>query len=595
MSIYRLLISRQGKILPKFFPSIETTNFSEYSSIIRVQRFLYGSSSSNQLSRLKLNSQNIVTSPFPDISGYENMLLHEMIWQNVEKWLNKTAIVCAITNRSYTYQQLRKYAGRLATSLRRAKLFPHDTVAIILPNVPEYAIIALALSEAGLRSTLINPIWTTTEIKKQLENSETSAIFTNPLLYSVVKKSIENNPRIKLPIIIVDDGSGSIPSGTINLNDFMRDDIEEFSKNQRTNVDPEDDVFLPYSSGTTGIPKGVQLSHRNITANILQISSPIFFPGINTNETEQDVVPIILPLFHIYGLIIILCNYLRMGAKLVCLPQFSIEQFIKILENYKPTLLYVVPTIVQMMVINEQITSKYFENVRHIMSGAATIGEESIRKFHEHISNKVRFTQGYGLTETSPAVILHTTDSINVNCESVGLPIHNTQLRIVKNEGDKSINVGPNEVGELYVKGPQVMKGYFKNSQATKDCMDGDWLKTGDIAKFDENGYFYIKGRIKELIKVKGFQVPPAELEDIIKGLDSIADVAVIGVPHEKFGEIPKAFIVLKKGATVNPEEVKDYVAKRVANYKKLGYVQYIDKIPKNASGKILRKELQNI
>ncbi|XP_043672062.1 4-coumarate--CoA ligase 1-like [Vespula pensylvanica] len=589
MSIYRLLLSKQGKILTKSFPSNDTLHFGKY-SIIPVHKFLFRTSS-NQSSGLKLNSENIVTSPFPDVRGYENMLLHEAIWQNMQKWSNKTAIVCAITGRSYTYQQLRKNAGRLATSLRKAKLFPRDTIAIILPNIPEYAIITLAASEAGLRPTLINPVWTSMEMTKQLENSETSAIFTNPLLYPTVKKSIENNPRIKLPIIIVDDGSGSIPSGTINLTDLIRNDIEEFSKNQKTDVDSEDDLFLPYSSGTTGMPKGVQLSHRNIVTNIFQISCPELYPGICTNETEQDVIPVILPLFHIYGLIILLYVFLRMGAKLVCLPQFSAAQFIKILKNYKPTLLYLVPPIVQMMAINEQITPKHVESIRFILSGAATIGPESIAKFRERINANVIFAQGYGLTETSPVITL----SKNAICESVGFSIPNTQIRIVKNEADKSINVGPNEIGELYVKGPQVMKGYFKNPQATRDCMDGDWFKTGDLAKFDENGLFYIEGRFKELIKVKGFQVAPAELEDIIKGLDSVADVAVIGVPHEKFGEIPKAFIILKKGVTVNPEEVKDYVAKHVADYKRLGYVQYIEKIPKTASGKILRKELQNM
>ncbi|KAI4477337.1 hypothetical protein M0802_014744 [Mischocyttarus mexicanus] len=380
------------------------------------------------------------------------------------------------------------------------------------------------------------------EITKQITNSKTLAVFTNPLIYPTVKKSVEDNPQIKLPIIVVNDGSGPIPSGTINFNDLVKEDIEEFSKYQKTNVDPEDDILLLYSSGTTGLPKGVQLTHR-------------------------------------------------IGAKLVCLPQFSVENYIKILENYKPTLLYLVPPIIQMMIINEQIKSRHVEHVRIMLSGAAPLGTDTINKLFERISDKVQLLQGYGMTETSPIITL----SQNAPCNSVGFVVPNTQLRIVQEKDDKNINVGANEIGEIYVKGPQVMKGYYQNPQATQDTMDGDWMKTGDLGKRDESGHIYIEGRSKELIKVKGFQVAPAELENIIRGIENIVDVAVIGVPHEKYGEIPKAFIVPKKGVTIKPEDVKNFVAKRVSNYKQIGYVQYIDEIPKSQSGKILRKELQNM
>ncbi|XP_015179941.1 PREDICTED: 4-coumarate--CoA ligase 1 [Polistes dominula] len=591
MSMYRSLFSRRI-IGANLFRSIDKL-YHYYYDKTHLTRLLSYYRSSNEQRQLKTNNtrDNILNSPFMNIHGYENALLHETIFQDVNKWPNNIAIECAITGRSYTYQQLRKHVGRLAMSLRKAKLLQHDTIAIILPNIPEYAIILFAAVEAGLRITSLNPTWNSLEIMKQIENSETKAIFTNPLIYPTVKKSIENNSQIKLPIIIVNDGSGSIPSGTINFNDFMKEDIEEFTKNHKTGVNPEDDVFLLYSSGTTGLPKGVQLSHRNIVANILQISCPEIALLTPATETMHDVVPMVLPFFHIYALVPLMSSYLRAGARLVCLPQFSVENYMKLLENYKPTLLYLVPPIIQMMVNNENVTSKHVQNVRAVVSGAAPIGTDTINKFHERISNKVTFLQGYGMTETGPVISL----SKNGPSNSVGYPVPNTQVRIVQYKDDQSINVGPNETGEIYVRGPQVMKGYYKNRQATEEIMDGDWIKTGDVGKYDESGYLYIEGRTKELIKVKGFQVAPAELEDIIRGLDVIDDVAVIGVPHDKYGEIPKAFIVTKKGVTVNSDDVKNFVAKQVSSYKQIGHVQFIDKIPKSAAGKILRKELHNM
>ncbi|KAK2580331.1 hypothetical protein KPH14_001229 [Odynerus spinipes] len=585
MSMFRLLLSKQIQIRASYRP------FQKLPSVLNANthRFLATSSSGPSL---KLDSNNIVSSSFPDVSGYDNLLVHELVWTDMHKWSNKTALVCSATGRSYTYHQLRKLTGRLATSLRKANLSPRDTVAVVLPNIPEYAIIVLAASEAGLRATLVNPMYTHIEVAKQLKDSETSAVITIPALYPLIKQSIQNNPHVKLPIIVVNDGSSQIPSDAIRFDDLVRDDIEEFSKNEKSIVTAEDDVYLPYSSGTTGLPKGVQLSHRNIVANLTQVGCPQLYPGVYTSETEQDVIPMILPMFHIYGLTILLIGFLRMGAKLVCVPQFSVPEYMKILVNHKPTLLYLVPPIVQMMAINEQITSRHVENVRLIVSGAAPIGEEFISIFRKRVTDSANFIQGYGLTETSPAISL----SKNAPSDSVGYIIPNTQIRIVKyEENGVSRNVGANEMGEIYIRGPQVMKGYFKNPQATKDSMDGDWFKTGDLGKVNEQGLLYIQGRFKELIKVKGFQVAPAELEDIIRGLDKVQDVAVIGVSHEKFGEIPKAFIVPKKGVTISADEIKDYVAKHVAEYKHLGYVQCIQQIPKSAAGKILRRELQNI
>ncbi|XP_011692595.1 PREDICTED: probable 4-coumarate--CoA ligase 3 isoform X2 [Wasmannia auropunctata] len=517
---------------------------------------------------LKVDTQNVVSSRFPD--------------------------VCANTGRSYTYSQLRKACSKLAMSLRKNKLLPGDTIAIILPNIPEFAIIALAANEAGLRTTLINPVYTVYEIKRQLDNADAQAIFTFSAKYADVRASIEKNSTIKLPIVIVNDGTGAGSiSGTIQLNDLIRDNIEDFSNSQKTGISCEDAVFLPYSSGTTGLPKGVEMTHRNIVANILQSENPIFFPGIEASKHYQDIVPLILPVYHMYGLILSMYCYLRIGAKLVCLPQFSVEGFTKLLENHRCTIMHAVPPIVQMMAYNERITSRHVESLRFIMSAAAPLGEKSIEKFQSRFNNVATFIQAYGASELSP---LATVGTANISPASCGYLIPNTQMRIVSTRDDTlGRNLGLREVGEIYIRGPQVMKGYYKNPKVTADSIDGDWYKTGDLGYYDEDGLLYVKGRLKEMIKVKGYQVAPTELEEVIRNYDNIQDVAVVGVAHDNYGEIPKAFIVPKSGVKINENELKKFVAERVAKYKQLGYIQVIGSIPKNISGKILRRELQNL
>ncbi|XP_063987892.1 uncharacterized protein LOC135168006 isoform X2 [Diachasmimorpha longicaudata] len=429
-----------------------------------------------------VDHNNIFTSPFPDVE-IPSDYVHQIVWKNVDNWRNKTAVVCAASGKWYTYEILRKLSGRLATSLRRSNLRYGDTLAIALPNIPEYAIIALGVSEAGLKMTLLNSAYTAHEMGVQIVNSDATAIITTPEIYPVIGKVIKERNLIQLPIIVVSTGSESRPASAIDFNDLISDGVDEFKNtdNQSVNVNQNDTFILPYSSGTTGLPKGVEITHRNIVANFIQGEHRAYHHDEPAIGEHQEIVPAFLPFYHIFGFVICLLNYLRMGGKVICMPRFTANNLLDVLKENKTTALYVVPPVIQLMVNDDRFIKEYVESVKNVVSGAAPLGGELINKFHSKMQVKV--TQGYGLTETSPLVARAKHSDWN----SAGLITINTKIRIVDSDNDNlRINLGTNKIGEIYVKGPQVMAGYYKNKKATDDCMDGEWFKTGDLGYVDD-------------------------------------------------------------------------------------------------------------
>ncbi|MDQ2856024.1 MAG: AMP-binding protein, partial [Acidobacteriota bacterium] len=346
-------------------------------------------------------------------------------------------------------------------------------------------------------------------------------------------------------------------------------------------IDPgEDIVVLPYSSGTTGLPKGVMLTHRNLVANLCQMEGLDYF-------SQNDTLICVLPLFHIYGLVVILNLGLKTGSTIVTMPRFELEQFLRAAQDHGVTMAHIVPPIV-IALSNSPLVDNYDLSKLHtLFCGAAPLGETLTKACMDRLNVKVR--QGYGMTETSPVTHSSPSDAAQVKFGAVGVCAPNTECKIIDMETGEA--QGPNKEGELCVRGPQVMKGYLNRPEATAHTIDADgWLHTGDVGYADQDGHFFIVDRAKELIKYKGFQVAPAELEALLLTHPAIVDAAVIPVRDDEAGEIPKAYVVIKDEVTA--EAIMEYIAGQVASFKKIRFVEFIDKIPKSASGKILRRVL---
>ncbi|XP_049875369.1 uncharacterized protein LOC126373308 [Pectinophora gossypiella] len=530
----------------------------------------------------------IVKSPFKNIE-IPNCTLFDYVWQNLERWPERTLSVCAVTGRGYTYEQAFTLSSAFAANLRKKfKIRDGDTVSVMLPNIPDFPLVATGILEAGGVISTINPVYTANEIQRQLLMSKAKIVVTTPELAKVVKEALKL-AKLDLKIIVVRTNGESAPEGTVLFSELSEDVHIDKSCLKEVRRSPNDISFLPYSSGTTGLPKGVELSNKNIIANCEQINENEIRSHNETTATHQDAVMSVLPFYHIYGATVIMFHKMSQGVKLVTLPKLQPDVFLQGLEKHKTNVLFVAPPLVLLMATHPAATPETYRHLELVINGAAPLTAADAEKFLAKAQRKIDFRQGYGLTETSPVVALSPKGLERYG--SVGPALPSTELKIV--DGNLK-NLGPNETGELLVRGPQVMRGYSDNPQANAEVFTVDgWFRTGDLAVIDDDGFVTIADRLKELIKVKGYQVPPAELEGVLREHPAVCDAAVVGVPHPKTGEVPKAFVVLKQGQKVQENDITEFVKERVAPFKRIENVTFLESIPKNSSGKIMRKELK--
>ena len=511
----------------------------------------------------------IYRSPFPDVE-IPVVSLPTYLFEHTDQWADKPALIDGPTNRTLTYGQLTTAVKRTATGLAARGFSKGDVFAIYSPNIPEYAIAFFGIASAGGVNTTINPTYTAKELRQQLLDSGATYLVTVPQFLEAAREAIADT-GIK-EIFVFGEAEGATPFAELMI----------AGEPPQIEIDPKEDlVALPYSSGTTGLSKGVMLTHYNIVANLSQIL------GVEATA-KTEVLMGILPFYHIYGMTAVMCNALRAGATVVTMPRFELEQFLDLIQKHKITTAYLVPPLVLALAKHPVVDRYDLSTLDDIMSGAAPLPESVATTCATR--NNVVVRQAYGLTETSPATHINP-KAREIKVASVGTALPNTEYRIVDLRTLTDATQG--DLGEVWIRGPQVMKGYLNNPSATEDMIDDEnWLHSGDIGKADDDGYLYVVDRVKELIKYKGLQVAPAELEGIIQSHPAVADVAVIPSPDEEAGEIPKAFVVVKPDATLTADEVIAYVAERVSPQKKVRKVEFIDVIPKVPSGKILRRQL---
>ncbi|HWF74048.1 MAG TPA: 4-coumarate--CoA ligase family protein [Solirubrobacteraceae bacterium] len=484
---------------------------------------------------------------------------------------DRPALIDGPSGRSLTYGELEEAVRSFAAGLAARGFAQGDTFAICMPNAPEYAVAFHGVLAAGGRCTTANPLSTAAELSRQLADSRARMLLTAPAFLETAREAVLRAGDVELFVLGVP-GRG----GYAEL-------LGHPGAAPAVSVDASRDIAaIPYSSGTTGAMKGVMLTHHNLVANLVQAEGMHGF-------SDEDVIIAVLPFFHIYGLSVIMNQGLLAGATLVTMPRFDLEGFLDLLERHRVTRALVVPPIALALAKHPAVADRDLSALEHIGCGAAPLGAEIAAEVQARIGCSV--TQGYGMTEASPVTHLVPAFSTAGKSGSVGTPIPGTECRLV--DPDTGGDARGGERGELWVRGPQVMLGYLGNPEATAAMLDGEgWLHTGDVAIVDEDGWFTIVDRVKELIKYKGFQVAPAELEALLITHPEIADCAVIGIPDEEAGELPKAFVV-PVGDTLDPDEITRYVADQVAPHKRIRAVEIVDAIPKSPSGKILRRLLR--
>ena len=511
----------------------------------------------------------IHTSPLPDVE-IPDQSITDCVFASAADRADEVAITDGAAS-SYTFSALHGAVRSLGGGLRSRGVGPGTTVAILAPNVPEYAIVFHGIALTGGTVTTINPTYGPEEVRHQLTDAGASWIVTIPMFLETARTASEGTGVEQ--IVVMGEAEGAVP-----LASLFGEPIDQVPVDYAEHV-----VVLPYSSGTTGLPKGVMLTHRNLVANIAQMEYT-FVP------TEGEVALAVLPFFHIYGMQVLMNMLLAFGVRVVTMPRFDMVRALELVQEQRITRFFAVPPMVLGLAKHPAVDDFDLSSIKQIFSGAAPLGADLAAAAAARVGCEV--VQGYGMTELSP--VSHCTPEGQFRPGTSGVTISNTEIRIVDAETGADAGVG--ERGELLVRGPQVMRGYLNNPEATAETLDSDgWLHTGDVAVIDDEDHVSIVDRIKELIKYKGWQVPPAELEAVLVTHPAVSDAAVIGIPDEEAGELPKAFITLAPGAEAPTlEDLQDHVGEHLATYKQVRVLEVLDAIPKSASGKILRRELRD-
>jgi len=536
---------------------------------------------------------NMISSSFPPIPDGPYQPVPEFVMSNWKYLGDKTAIIDGSTSMERSFNDFYNTTRGLAGSLKyEFDVSEKSTVCLFAPNHVDYLPATLSVGLCGAKMAPVNPLYTRDELLVILDRSQSSVLIAHTSTLDTALDAAKKSQYVKHVIVMTENGEVP-PVGVMSL-ESVKDHDQAFDKTIRNQHDNTDlhPYLLPYSSGTTGLPKGVCLTHSNLVTNLMQIDEA----EAEGCELGKSIISP-LPFFHIYGLTFSSLYSGWKGHPVVTMSgRFDLERFLELVEEHQPHRAHLVPPILVGLAKHPMVDNYDLSSLKCIISAAAPLGINTENVVKKRLGCNVK--QAWGMSELSP-LGLFTPDS-NIKPASVGLIVSSTYGKIIDGSGK---SLGPNEDGELCMKGPQVMLGYLDDPDKTAECLsDSGWLRTGDVAYYDEDGYFFIKDRTKELIKVRGFQVVPAELEELLLTNDLVNDVAVIQIPDEASGELPRAYIVLQKKTTTTTEDeeatkasIYEWVKGKVAPFKRLdGGIIFTDVIPKSASGKILRRLLRD-
>nr|KYP57452.1 4-coumarate--CoA ligase 2 [Cajanus cajan] len=584
----------------------------------------------------------IFRSKLPDIPIPTHLPLHSYCFQNLSQFQHRPCLIDGDTGQTFTYAEVDLSARRIAAGLHRLGIRQGDVVMLLLRNCPQFALALLGISHRGAVVTTANPFYTAPELAKQATATKTKLIITQAAYVEKVKSFADSN---EVMVMCIDSPQHD---GVLEFSRLTNADEREAPG---VKINPDDVVALPFSSGTSGLPKGVMISHKNLVTTVAQLVD-----GENPHQYthSEDVLLCVLPMFHIYALNSILLCGIRAGAAVLILHKFEITWVLEVIEKYKVTVASFVPPIVLALVKSGEAQRYDLSSIRAVITGAAPLGrdlQEALEARLPHAtfgqilippsfffislfifgifftmnSNKsthhriypnlffkpishfnqtllhvyafalffALFNHGYGMTEAGPLTIsmAFAKEPTKVKSGACGTVVRNAEMKIVDTETGASLP--RNQPGEICIRGTKVMKGYLNDPEATERTIDKEgWLHTGDIGYMDDDDELFIVDRLKELIKYKGFQVAPAELESLLISHPNISDAAVVGMKDEAAGEVPVAFVVRSNGSKITEDEIKQYISQQVVFYKRISKVFFTESIPKAASGKILRKEL---
>jgi long-chain acyl-CoA synthetase len=518
----------------------------------------------------------------PETRVFEGSL-YDLFRHAVEEHRGKTAL--SFYGTTFEFGRLQALVEKMSASLAASGVSKGDRVALMLPNCPQYVISFFATARLGAIVTQINPMYVEREIEHILNDSGARTIVVYADMYERVKTILPDTDLETVVVVSLGDEPEGLDAGHQSFGDFLSTDADPAPD---VEIDPAEDVAaLQYTGGTTGVSKGAMLTHRNLVAN-LQQTIDVFVQNPDQFTGRKCIGA--LPFFHIYGLTCVMLFGIRLGTEQVLLPRFEVEEALAVFENDRPTMFSGVPTMyMALLASGADLRKHHLHDVMIFNSGGSALPVNLKRSFEEKVGKPL--FEGYGLSEASP-VTHNNPPFLGEGREgSIGIPIPSTDARIVDVEtGETEMPIG--ESGELVIKGPQIMKGYLNMPEETAAALKDGWLYTGDVARMDEDGYFYIVDRKKDMIVASGYNVYPREVEEVLFEHPDVAEAVAIGIPDEYRGESVKAFVVKRPGATTNEDEVLAFCKERLAAYKAPKAVEFRDELPKSAVGKLLRRVL---